>query len=220
MAVLECRSSPLAAARLAFLYLSAKETVINAGFDDEIDWQEQVNIDKLNESTFLSESAWVIISTGFREEIARRKFGAITKAFLNWYSAKLILDHRASCRRDALATFANVPKIDGILGIAEEVVALGFEEVHLQVLCRGTDFLQELPFIGPVTACHLGKNLGLPTAKADRHLVRMASKAGYATPQDMCATISGVVGDPIAVVDIVLWRYATLAKMKPGIAVF
>jgi hypothetical protein len=56
---------------LAVLYLTAKERVIEAGFADEIDWQEKVSLEDLDESTFLRESAWVVLSSGFRETVLR-----------------------------------------------------------------------------------------------------------------------------------------------------
>jgi hypothetical protein len=56
---------------LAVLYLTAKERVIEAGFADEIDWQEEVSLEDLDESTFLRESAWVVLSSGFRETVLR-----------------------------------------------------------------------------------------------------------------------------------------------------
>ena len=56
---------------LAVLYLTAKERVIEAGFANEIDWQEEVSLEDLDESTFLRESAWVVLSSGFRETVLR-----------------------------------------------------------------------------------------------------------------------------------------------------
>jgi hypothetical protein len=46
--------------------------------------------------------------------------------------------------------------------------------------------------------------------KPDRHLSRICSLWGYATPLQMCETIAAVVGDKVSVIDTVMWRYATL----------
>lgn len=72
--------------------------------------------------------------------------------------------------------------------------------------------LQSLPFIGPVTRYHLAKNIGLPFAKPDRHLVRLANSAGYTDVQRFCRDISVYANDSIPVVDIVLWRFAAITN--------
>ena len=58
----------------------------------------------------------------------------------------------------------------------------------------------------------MAKNIGIQVAKPDRHLVRMAKAAGYSDVQLFCRTISQLSGDSIPVVDIVLWRFATIEK--------
>ena len=197
-------------ALLASVYLSAKERVIQAGFEDEIDWQEEVSLDDVDEHTFLRECAWVVLSAGFREAILRRCFQDISKAFLEWESANLIIRQRDLCRVNALEVFGNRRKIDAILLVAEQVATEGIVAIREQIACQGTEFLRQLPFIGPVTACHLAKNLGVPIVKPDRHLMRMAAKTGYESPEQMCRTIAEIVGDPLPVIDIVIWRNATL----------
>jgi len=46
----------------------------------------------------------------------------------------------------------------------------------VRVLDEPHAFLMSLPYVGAVTWRHLAKNLGLPVAKADRHLVRLAGR--------------------------------------------
>jgi hypothetical protein len=205
------RVGPLYPRALAELYLTAKEYVIDSGFASEIDWQEEASLEKLNESTFLRESAWVVLSTGFREVILRQRFNDISRAFLHWTSADLILAKRHACRMKALKCFGNSRKIDAIINIVELVASSGIDQIRSQIASRGRDFLGELPFIGPVTSCHLAKNLGVPMVKPDRHLVRIAAKLGYQSPDHMCKIISEIVGDSLSVIDLVLWRYATIA---------
>ena len=69
--------------------------------------------------------------------------------------------------------------------------------------------LSEFPYIGPVTVYHLAKNLGFPVAKPDRHLVRIANVVGRASPAELCDELSLATGDPVQLVDLVLWRYAS-----------
>jgi hypothetical protein len=70
--------------------------------------------------------------------------------------------------------------------------------------------LRKLPFIGPVTSYHLAKNLGIDVVKRDRHLVRLAVHLGFSSAEEMCGAFGDQVGEPISVVDIVLWRYCVL----------
>jgi hypothetical protein len=210
MASLGVEIKPLEPRQLAWLYMTAKERVIEAGFADEIDWQEEVTFDDLDEPTFLRESAWVVLSAGFRETIVRRRFREVSRAFFNWSSADLIMTKRETCRSDALVAFGNHRKIDAILGIVERVAAEGIGTIRKEIGSRGIEFIRELPFMGPTTACHLAKNLGVVLVKPDRHLTRIALKTGYKSAERMCRTIAEVVGDSLSVIDIVIWRYATI----------
>lgn len=62
---------------LAIAYLTAKERIIEAGYAHEIDWQDNRSFKQINESEFLREAAWVVLSSGFRESIVRRVFPAM-----------------------------------------------------------------------------------------------------------------------------------------------
>ena len=118
----------------------------------------------------------------------------------------------AFCRRRALATFRNTRKIDAILEIVQRVAAEGIDVIRDSIRANGTDYLREFPLMGPITAIHLAKNLEVQIVKPDRHLVRLAKSAGYESADVMCRTIADHVGDSLSVIDIVLWRYATITN--------
>lgn len=199
-----------APAALLDVYLTAKEAVVARGFAWEIDWQAERRLDRIDESEFLRESAWTVLSAGFRETIVRRLFAPICDAFLGLQSAAVIQANRVGCRTAALEVFSNQRKIDAILDIACVVADSGFEVIRRRIQEEDVRFLQTLPYIGSITAFHLAKNLGLPVVKPDRHLQRIAKAAGFGSPRELCELISHRVGEPIQVVDVVLWRYATL----------
>jgi len=194
-------------------YLLAKSVVVAEGFAREIQWQDGIRISALAESDFLREAAWVVLSAGMREEIVRRKFGAISIAFCNWLSAREIVVNAGCCRRAACGIFNHPKKIESILEIARRVEGLGFDVFRSKLDVEGVGFLRSLPYMGPATSCHLAKNIGLDVAKPDRHLTRMSVLAGYNGPEQMCLAISEAVGDRLSVVDLVMWRYATV---NPG----
>ena len=197
---------------LASIYLDLKEYVIRAGYDHEVDWQSDLNFERTTETDFLREAAWVVLSSGFRESVVRQCFQSVSEAFLCWCSAKRINACRERCQNRAISVFGNRRKIQAIAEIVERVANDGIERVKTRIRSRGVEYLQELPYIGPVTSYHLAKNLGLHVVKPDRHLVRIAHITGHDSPLEMCTKIAGTVGDSVAVVDLVFWRYATLNK--------
>ena len=86
----------------------------------------------------------------------------------------------------------------------------GFEVIRRRIQEEDNRFPQTLPYLGSITAFHLAKNLGPPVVKPDRHLQRIAEAAGFRSPRDLRALISYHVDELVQVVDVVLWRYATL----------
>lgn len=196
---------------LAKRYLEAKAAVLMAGFAEEIVLQENAGSVPLTESRLLEEHAWVTISTGMREAIVRRKFPMISSCFFEWQSAALIHESALSCFHAAVRVFNHPQKIQAIIDTATFIAAKGFEVVATEIRTAPLTALRQLPYIGPVTVYHLAKNIGTEVAKPDRHLVRIAQACGYNDVQEFCGLISSFTGDAISVVDLVLWRWATIS---------
>jgi hypothetical protein len=175
--------------------------------EKELEWQRNVSFNAFTETDFLREAAWVVLCSGFRESIVRSVFDYISLCFCDWESADAIVSIAPICKIAALASFKNHAKLDAIVRIASNVESAGFSSFKLAVLDDPIKSLQELPFIGPITSLHLAKNLGLDVAKPDRHLVRVASRLGFASAHDVCLAISKSIDEPLKVVDLVLWRY-------------
>lgn len=193
--------------------MDAKRAVLDAGFAYEVDWQEDLRLSDVTESKFLEEHAWVVFSSGFREAVLREKFPDLRLAFAEFASGGNIWSDRIRCQREALRIFNHPGKVRAVLECSRLVYECGFEVVRSQVMRFGVEFLQELPYLGPVTSLHLAKNIGLDVVKPDRHLVRIAEQSGYHTPLELCAAIQEIVGDALCVIDLVIWRYATI---EPG----
>lgn len=191
-------------------YNLSKEIVLNAGYRAEIEWQSSLDFDLVTEADFLREHAWVALSAGMHEQIIRRYFGIISLCFYEWQSARIIVEQESNCRNLALSYFNNHRKIDGIIRTARIIASFGFTSYKEEIRRDPLQVLQSLPFVGPVTRYHLAKNIGLPFAKPDRHLVRLATSVGYSDIQEFCKDISEHVDDSIPVVDIVLWRFANM----------
>ena len=142
-------------------YFKAKRFVLENGYKYEIEWQENISFNSINEENFLVEVAWVILSTGMREQVIRSIFPNFVDAMFGFKSAKLICKFSESCRERALNVFNNPRKVDSILFITKFIQENGFEFVKRKIKESGIDFLLEFPYIGPITVFHLAKNLGL-----------------------------------------------------------
>lgn len=191
-------------------YLVAKRVVIEEGYGEEINWQANLCFDDINESTFMRELAWVVLSSGMRERVVRNLFDDISRCFFNWVSAEIIVANEDKCFHEAIRYFNNGSKISAIIKAAKKINSLGFSRLKMMIRENPIETLQDFSYIGPITVYHLAKNIGLPVAKPDRHLTRIANMEGYSDVQEFCNEISRLTGDGIAVVDIVLWRFATI----------
>lgn len=189
------------------VYKTATDYMLAAGLEQEIVWQRRTCLDSLSETVFLREAAWVVLCSGFRESIVRRAFNYISLCYCDWESATAISQAGSTCVLAAKAAFANKAKLDALVKIARRVEHIGFDKLKREVLCDPISTLRQFPFIGPVTVRHLAKNLGFDTAKPDRHLVRVAENLGFENPDELCAVISEMSGDPVKVVDLVVWRF-------------
>ncbi|MGH7846925.1 MAG: hypothetical protein ACREQW_17410 [Candidatus Binatia bacterium] len=147
-----------------------------------------------------------------KEAIVRGKFSDITRAFFLWKSAQAISRHAKYCFRTALRSFHHPGQIGAIVDVARRIDAVGFKTIKSEIVAAPLETLQKFPFIGRVTVFHLAKNLGVNVAKPDRHLTRLAWACGYTNVQEFCHVIATQVGDTVAEVDIVLWRFATLLE--------
>lgn len=192
-------------------YNFSREVIISAGYASEIEWQARKRFESVSVDEFLGQMAWVVLASGMKEAVVRAKYPGVTSSFFEWDVAE-IMAHGEACALAALNSFGHRGKIYAILEGVEKVYREGWDHLKTRISTNPIKVLQEFKFIGPITSYHLAKNLGLDVAKPDRHLVRIAAAFGYADVQRFCREISEEVGDPVPVVDIVLWRYATLDK--------
>lgn len=188
-------------------YNTAKLSVMDGPWAHEILHQKSIFPEHVSERTFLCETAWVILNSGFRETVVRKLFPYVSLCFFDWRCAELIATDRENAIRLSANAFRNVQKLTAIADVATLVSAEGFAAYWERVRKTPIENLQKLPFIGPITVMHLAKNLGFAVSKPDRHLVRLAKQLGYDCPMLLCRDISTESGDTEDVVDAVLWRF-------------
>lgn len=193
-------------------YYNAKQVVYNSGYFFEIYWQERQNIDTIDQNRFFSEYSWVVLSSGMKESVIRKKFDELTSIFCNWYSPAYVIENQLSIRKKALKAFNNPLKINALFFMANYLCSASIKDEVNSILKSGVQYLEKFPYLGPATSLHFAKNLGFNVSKPDRHLVRISEKFGFNCPLTFCKKISKYTGEKESVVDIVLWRYATLDK--------
>lgn len=176
-------------------YMDLKEKVRAAGYAHEIDWAEELAPIQSSWRFFL-EYIWVVVNSGMKEQIARKIYKRILDALEEDKMPPTVFGHKAKAQ-------AMVEVLANLTDTFHKYRSIGSDEERIE-------FLQTLPWIGPITKYHLAKNLGITTvAKPDRHLARIA-KGFKTTAQELCEQISRATGDTVALVDLVIWRAANL----------
>jgi hypothetical protein len=178
-----------------------------ADLSRQVDRQRRLDPARFTEQDLLRETAWVVLCSGFRERVIRRVFSHVSLCFFDWESADQVYQHWPLCVRAARSSFDNERKLRAIANCAQIIVCTGFDQLKVSILHQPIAQLQEFPFIGPTTAWHLAKNLGMNVAKPDRHLVRLAEACGYASALELCASLADTHSEQVNVIDLILWRY-------------
>jgi hypothetical protein len=94
-----------------------------------------------------------------------------------------------------------------ITDVAKFILHTGFSNYKSQITRNPINTLQKLPYIGPITALHLAKNIGFNTSKPDRHLERLRKYFSFKDTNSLCKLLSKETGHDINLVDLILWRY-------------
>lgn len=182
-------------------YLKARALVIEVGYERDLRWAEDLQHVVPDPFYVVSETAWVILNSGFRYAVARKKYPLIQKAFYDWDPSKLERD----CVTAARQHLNHRGKIEAMYSVAEEVRRDGIARIVAEA--ADPKKLTRLPFIGKITCWHLAKVLGADVVKPDVHLQRAAAAAGKSSALELCKEIQTASGDRLTVIDSVLWRY-------------
>jgi len=175
--------------RMATYYNKIKMMIIDQGYENEIMWVNNIP-NPVDKDLFFKEYSWVVINSGMKNKVAEK----IYKNFWN----------------NNTPDFSTINHPNKNKSMKEVYTRLDFYFLHFMKSKNKLMFLKSLPHIGDITKYHLARNLGLNYAKPDRHLVRISSLFTYPNIQEFCKKLSNLTGDPIGIVDLVLWRFATL----------
>lgn len=167
------------------------KAVVNAGYGEDIAWAEGLK-EPEDAKVFARDVIFVICNSGMRFTVARTIFHKVMAALEAGQSVAEVFGHR------------------GKVGAIEAVWK--FRETHFAQYRAAGDklaYLGSLPWIGEITKYHLAKNFGLPYAKPDVHLTRLAVTF-QTTPQALCEALASRCGLKVATVDTLLWRAAAI----------
>jgi len=173
-------------------YIGLEIDIIQRGFIADIKWARSL---KPCDSyiSFFNEYAFVICNSGMKWQIARKIYDNIIEAIETNQPISSVFKHKGK-----------VAAIE--MGYANK--RCWFQRyLKAKTVSDKLDYLQSLPWIGPITKYHLAKNLGLDSVKPDRHLVRVAEKYDT-TPLKMCQKLAKQTGLTLSEIDTVIWRAA------------
>ena len=158
-----------------------------AGNGPLIDWAETI-AKPADADAFAPEAIYVIVNSGFRNSIAVPIVERCMVALKAGRSAGTEFGHEGKHKA-----------IDAIWAARESLFS-AYQGSDDQIA-----FLRSLPWIGPVTAWHLAKNLGGDHAKPDVHMERLARR-NRTTTKKLCERLARQTGYRVATIDTVLWR--------------
>ncbi len=177
----------MSAAATDYFY-KAREFCIDRGFANEIALVNKRRFEDVTEADFFSQYAYVVLNAGMKNQVAEKMHARFMQSL-----DPMTIGHKG--KRKAITLILR---------------HCGLQFLFLKEAQDKIEFLSSLPWIGPITKHHLARNLGIDTAKPDRHLVRLANRLGFEDVHKMCGTISEKTGERVGVVDVILWRASNL----------
>lgn len=159
---------------------------------DDVAWAESLG-PPTDADEFARELIYVICNSGMKNTVARLIYQRVLHC----------LRHESPVR----VGFAHKGKADAIQKIWQTRVNLyhAYRVSADDGDAAALDFLQSIPWIGPVTKFHAAKNFGVDCVKPDVHIVRLAQHA-RTSPDDLCTRLAQATGYRRATVDTILWR--------------
>lgn len=172
-------------------YECAQANIIAAGYECDIRAYENLDQENITKEDFLDQYVWCVLSAG-----------------MAWHSVRSIYDHYKGYGVDGIG---HPGKRHAIRDVTDTIDSWYRKlQWHIADPKDVTDFLETMPWIGPVTKWHLAKNLGFDVIKPDRHLVRLAETFEFNTPWAMCKAIQERTGDKLSKIDTILWRWSEI----------
>lgn len=183
-------------------------------YETEYEYIRNIKFDEVGPDHFWREYIWCVYVSGFSSKVVARIHPDLMKAYGS-YDYNVLHDTWNLVSK----INRNRAKFNAIIKTAQLINFLGWHTFKSKYLCNADD-IKQLGFMGPVTSMHLARNIGLDAVKPDLHLVRLSNHFGFGDPFQMCELLSGLSGERVGLVDLVLFytasTFGTIALKKPG----
>lgn len=198
---------------------------------------QQVSPERVTNTEILAELCWIVYCSGFRVDIVRKYWDRIKQSFSNFdvnEVAILASDLEGnSIRISQECGIRNIRKASWCIQNAKRIMELNNEKKDIgglrgyfvtlseidpmELIGISPKIVRELNLrgIGPVTICHLLKNMGIDIFKPDLHVCRLLGKLGLINSENTSIYeigkamlyLGGVYGLKISEIDTVLFEY-------------
>lgn len=190
------------------VYFKKAEKFAFQHYEKEIKNIWGTKFEEITPEFFFHECIWVIHATGFSASAVGKFIHRVIEAYG---------DFRVLAEEDFEKAFSRIRKVcnnkqkaASIFEIAEILSTIKDWEAWKNENINDVDKLQKLPYIGPVTKYHLGRNIGLlDSVKPDLHFVRMAKHWGFENSLKMCQHLQEGTNYPLGIIDLILWYSAS-----------
>jgi hypothetical protein len=206
----------------------------SVSYPEQLEKYRKIRYIDLKPIGFFHEYVWCVYVSGFNATVISRKWDDLTRVFCG-DGGSLLFDAPNASWDEMRPIFANTRKFSAVVstaslligyldgstggttvdhdGKAIDAVIAGWEEFKQDYLCELSK-IRKLPMMGPVTSCHLARNMGLDYVKPDLHLQRLATKWGYISVPIMVEDLAHSLDERIGVIDFCLWNYASTFGSK------
>ncbi len=194
-----------------------------AYYAEEMEQIGSVKSDSVDPHFFFREYIWVVHATGFSAKAVGKFMPRLVDAYGSYDQ---LAERTVQQAEERVKPVCNNPqKIRAIhtasILIRDGIRAYGWEKYRKEKLSSPA-LLAKLPYVGPVTSFHLGRNIGLlDCVKPDLHLVRLAELWGFKDCVEMCKSMQEIEPSlPLGIVDLVVWyaasTFGTIEAKKVG----
>lgn len=164
-----------------------EQAVCRAGFRADIEWTEALQAPS-DADEFAAAVIYVIANSGMKNTVAVPIFEKCMHALKSGKPVRSVFGHPG--KGQAMEA----------IWLARDTLFQGYVEARDKIA-----FCAALPWVGPVTKYHLGRDMGADVAKPDVHLERLATR-DRTTVERLCCRLARLSGYRIGTVDIILWR--------------
>lgn len=172
-------------------------------YADVIERIQKTEIDTVTKEFFFREYIWSVHTSGFSAKAVSKFFSKLEAAYGN-------PDELASERyEDAVERVSKVCRNPAKIRSVMRTAALmtdweNFKKKYLSSI----DAIEKLPYIGPTTKYHVGRNIGFKdSVKPDLHLERLRKFWGFESSEMMCKHMKEKSASelPLGIVDLCVW---------------